>query len=258
LFFSPGMEKVIFRPYKRPDAIWRLICFHWAGGGTSYFAQWGKLFSSSIEVSSVRLPGRECRGQEPFAKDMTEIVNEITSVLLKDLQEKPFAFFGHSFGSYVSCALAVHLKENYGLEPIHLFISGTIAPNSEPYLQIKKIDDMEDKEILDRISVLGGIPPELLQNENNRKHFMLTLKGDLKALQTYFCEEEKRNNILSCDITCFNGSEDTIHDSEVWHPITSGDTSIYNLPGGHFYLLEPSNEMLLIKHITKCIENADL
>lgn len=43
-----------------------------------------------------------------------------------------------------------------------------------------------------------------------------------------------------------------------WLNITRGDTSIYSLPGGHFYLLEPSNEIFLIKHITKCIENAAL
>nr|XP_013797018.1 PREDICTED: S-acyl fatty acid synthase thioesterase, medium chain [Apteryx mantelli mantelli] len=252
------MEKVVACSYKRTNALCRLICFPWAGGGASQLAQWGRLFGSSIEVHSVRLPGRESRSKEPFAQDMTTVVNEITSVLLKDLQEKPFAFFGHSFGSYISFAVALHLKEKYGLEPIHLFISGAHALHSEAFLPIKRLHDVDDEDITAHIKILGGIPSELLQNEDIRKHLILTLREDLRVLQTFSFEKAERNIPLSCDITCFDGSEDIAHDLEAWDDVTSGDVSIYKLPGGHFYLLEPSNEIFLTKHITRCIENADL
>ncbi|KFR13411.1 S-acyl fatty acid synthase thioesterase, medium chain, partial [Opisthocomus hoazin] len=252
------MEKVVSCLYKRPDALCRLICFPWAGGGTSQLSKWGKLFSSSIEVSSVRLPGRESRLKEPFAKDMTTIVNEVTSALLEELQEKPFAFFGHSFGSYISLAVALHLKEKYGLEPIHLFVSGAHAPNSEAFLLTKKvpIDDADDEDILTYIQILGGTPSEHLQNEDIKKHLILTFREDVRVLQTVSFEKEERYIPLSCDITCFEGSEDKPHDLDAWHDLTSGDTSFYKLPGGHFYLLEPSNEIFLTNHITRCIENA--
>ncbi|XP_027656084.1 S-acyl fatty acid synthase thioesterase, medium chain isoform X1 [Falco rusticolus] len=255
-----GMEKLVACPYKRPNALCRLICFPWAGGGTSQFAKWGKLFNSSIEVSSVRLPGRESHLKKPFAKDMKTVVNEITSVLLKELQEKTFAFFGHSFGSYLSFAVALHLKEKYGLEPIHLFVSGGHAPNSEAFLPIKSIPmyDTEDEDILTYIQTSGGTSSELLQNEEIKNHLLLTFKEDLRVLQTFFFEKAERNISFSCDITCFNGSEDKPYDLEAWHDLTSGGISFYKLPGDHFYLLEPSNEIFLIKHITRCIENAGL
>lgn len=48
-FFFQEMEKLIACVRKRPDALCRLICFPWAGGGTMQLAQWGKLFSDSIE-----------------------------------------------------------------------------------------------------------------------------------------------------------------------------------------------------------------
>lgn len=41
----------------------------------------------------IRLPGRESCLEEPFAKDITSVVNEVISVLLKVLKEIPFAFF---------------------------------------------------------------------------------------------------------------------------------------------------------------------
>ncbi|NWQ96872.1 SAST synthase, partial [Burhinus bistriatus] len=258
--FFLGMEKLVVCAYKRTNALCRLICFPWAGGGTSQLAQWGKLFSSSVEVFSVRLPGRESRLEEPFAKDMTTVVNEITSVLLKELQEKPFAFFGHSFGSYISFAVALHLKEKYGLEPFHLFLSGAHAPHSEAFLPIKSIpiSDIKDEDISKHIEILGGTPSELLQNEDIKKHLIHAFREDLKVLQTFSFEKAERNIPFSCDLTCFNGSEDKSYDLEAWHDLTTGDISFYKLPGGHFYLLEPSNEIFLTKYISKCIENSGL
>uniref|UniRef100_A0A673M7S1 oleoyl-[acyl-carrier-protein] hydrolase n=1 Tax=Sinocyclocheilus rhinocerous TaxID=307959 RepID=A0A673M7S1_9TELE len=75
----------------------RLICFPWAGGGSIHYARWAKTLNSSIEVYSVRLPGREGRAKEPFFLNMQEIIDEIIGVLLPHLREKPFALFGHRF-----------------------------------------------------------------------------------------------------------------------------------------------------------------
>ncbi|NXM37996.1 SAST synthase, partial [Gymnorhina tibicen] len=258
--FFQEMEKLTFCVHTRPDALCRLICFAWAGGGTSQLAQWGKVFSDSIEVFCIRFPGRETSLIGPFAKDMTSIVDEVTNVLLKELKEKPFAFFGDSFGSYVSFAVALHLKEKYGLEPVHLFISGGHAPHSEGFLAVKSlpISDTKDEEILAHLQIIGETPSELLHNEDIRKQMVLTVREVFRVLQTFFFEKAEMDIPFSCDITCFNGSDDKVHDVQAWQELTSGDTSFYELPGGHFYLLKLSNESFLSKHITRCIENAAL
>ncbi|XP_063268908.1 S-acyl fatty acid synthase thioesterase, medium chain [Prinia subflava] len=252
------MEKLVACVQKKPDALCRLICFPWAGGRTSQLARWGKLFNNSTEVFCIRLPGRENRLEEPFAKDMTSVVNEVTSVLLKELKEKPFAFFAHSFGTYMSLAVALHLKEKYRLEPVHLFMSSAHAPNSGGHLALKSMTPPdEDNEFLACMEIVGG-SYQLPCDEDARKNIVLTSREDVRLSHTFSFEKAEMNTPFSCDVTYFCGSDDKIYDVQGWREITSGDTSFYELPGDHFYLVKPSSESLLIKHITRCMENAGL
>lgn len=34
---------------KKPDAVARLVCFPWAGGGSTHYARWGRVFVGSVE-----------------------------------------------------------------------------------------------------------------------------------------------------------------------------------------------------------------
>ncbi|XP_053569978.1 S-acyl fatty acid synthase thioesterase, medium chain isoform X2 [Bombina bombina] len=251
------MDKLITCFYRRPSAVTRLICFPWAGGGSLYYAQWGKLFDDTIEVYSIKLPGRESRSKEPFAQNMEQIVDEVIQALLPELQEKSFAFFGHSFGSFTSFATAVRLKETYGLEPVHLFVSGASAPHSKTRFPNQKRSELSDEDFLKWMSHTGGTPAEVLQNKDAMQLFIPPLKADLRVVEN-FVYEKPDTHVLSCGITCFDGTEDVPHDLEAWSHLTKGDFSIHKLPGGHFYLKDPTNEKHLVNHICKYLETAEM
>ncbi|KAM4603183.1 S-acyl fatty acid synthase thioesterase, medium chain [Discoglossus pictus] len=251
------MDKLVSCFYSRPSAITRLICFPWAGGGSIYFAQWGRLFDDSVEVYSIRLPGRESRSKEPFAQNMEQIVDEIVQTLLPQLQEKSFAFFGHSFGSFTSFATAVRLKEMYGLEPVHLFVSGTSAPHSKTRYQSQKRSELSDEDFIKWMSLAGGTPVEILQNKDAMQLFVPPLKADLQVVENLIYEKPA-SPVLSCGLTCFDGTEDVPHDLDAWKDLTSGDFNIHKLPGAHFYLKDPTNEKLLVKYVSKYLETAEM
>ena len=57
------MDKVINCFTKKPDAVARLVCFPWAGGGSIHYARWGRVFNDSIEGNAIwkrRRRGRLC------------------------------------------------------------------------------------------------------------------------------------------------------------------------------------------------------
>ncbi|OWK59695.1 S-acyl fatty acid synthase thioesterase, medium chain [Lonchura striata] len=136
-------------------------------------------------------------------------------------------------------------------------MSAAHAPNSAAHLAIKSMVLPDgNNDLLAIMKILGGnfeYPPD----EDSWSDMVLTFREDVRILQTSSFEKTDMNTPFSCDITYFSGSDDKIFDTKGWQELTSGDTSFYELPGGHLYLLKPSNESFLIKHITRTIENAN-
>ncbi|XP_046874523.1 S-acyl fatty acid synthase thioesterase, medium chain isoform X1 [Hypomesus transpacificus] len=254
---SARMEKLINCFSKKPEAVARLICFPWAGGGSIHYARWGLKLNSSIEVFSVTLPGREDRNKEAFFQNMQQIVDEVITVLLPVLKEKPFALFGHSFGATTTFAVAETLKRVHNLEPVHIFLSGASAPYSEARISAPKRSDLSDGDFMHWMMIVGGTPPELLANPEMLKHFLLPLKADLRLLDNYRCDRPA-SPLLSCPITCFDGKQDTPHDLQAWKEISSGDFMVRMFEGGHFYLKLPENEKVIFDYITQHLETSEM
>ncbi|KAM9838782.1 S-acyl fatty acid synthase thioesterase, medium chain isoform 2-T2 [Aulostomus maculatus] len=251
------MDKVISCFKRRPDAVARLICFPWAGGGSIHYARWGNILSSSIEVFAVKLPGRESRAKEALFQNMQQVVDEVIRVLLPVLKEKPFALFGHSFGAFTSLAVADDLKKHHNLEPVHVFLSGASAPFSDIRIRAPKRSELSDEDFLKWLTSIGGTPPELLANPDVLKLFLPALKADLHIVENYKCNKPDAP-FLSCSVTCLDGKDDVPHDLQAWKHITSGDFTIRMLDGSHFYLKDPGNEKVILDYITKNLETSEM
>uniref|UniRef100_A0A3B4AGA1 S-acyl fatty acid synthase thioesterase, medium chain n=1 Tax=Periophthalmus magnuspinnatus TaxID=409849 RepID=A0A3B4AGA1_9GOBI len=252
------MDKVITCFKRKPEAVSRLICFPWAGGGSIHYARWGNVLNSSIEVFAVKLPGRESRAKEAFFQNMQQVVDEIITALLPTMKEKPFALFGHSFGALTSFALVDALKKLHNIEPVHIFLSGASAPYSEMRLKYPKRSELSDEDFLQWMTSIGGTPPELLSNPEVMKLFLPALKADLRVVESYSRCTRPEQPPLSCPITCFDGKDDIPHDLQAWKDITTGDFTVKMLDGSHFYLKEATNEKILLDYITKQLETAEL
>ncbi|XP_031215021.1 S-acyl fatty acid synthase thioesterase, medium chain isoform X1 [Mastomys coucha] len=259
---STRNEKVLNCLYQKPDAVFKLICFPWAGGGSIHFAKWGQKINGLLEVHAVRLAGRETRLEEPFSDDIYQIAEEIVTALLPIIRDKAFAFFGHSLGSYIAFVTALHLKEKYKMEPLHIFLSSAPAPQSRP--QVPDLNKLSEEQVRDHLLIFGGTPKHLIEDQDFLKQYIPLLKADAHIVKKFIFNKPSKA-LLSRDITCFIGSEDTIKDIEDnvvyfsgWKDITSGKFDVHKLPGDHFYLMEPDNENFIKNYIAKCLELSSL
>lgn len=235
----------ILRPRLQAQSRLRLFCFPYAGGGASVFRSWPDELPSGVEVCAIQLPGRGPRLNEtPFTR-MPALVSALMDEILP-LLDKPFAFFGHSMGAWISFELARLLQSKHGIGPLHLFVSGAGAPQvPSRELPLHSLPEAEFIEALDR---LNGTPKELLENAELMQLLLPILRADFAVCETY---AYRKGAALNCPITAFGSLQDRRlyrSDLKAWGEQTAASFSMQIFPGDHFFL--HTSESLLLHQLT--------
>lgn len=105
----------------------RLFCFPHAGGGAGSYFGWRRLLPADIELVFIQLPGRENRLWEPLAGDMAVVIRSIVTEM-ESLLDRPYSFFGHSFGALLAYECCVALQRGGHNGPGHMIASGANPP----------------------------------------------------------------------------------------------------------------------------------
>jgi surfactin synthase thioesterase subunit/acyl carrier protein len=232
----------------KPNASIRLFCFHNLGGSASMYRQWSDALPPEIEVLPIQLPGRQQRLQEQPFTDFASLI-EILADFLSPYLDKPFAFFGHSMGSYIAFELACVLEEQYNLKPIHLFLSG-LPPLSEN-AWLKTIPSISETEGINRLLEILEIPESLTEDSLFSTELKKIFKADFQLLESYHYSEKKP---LDCPIYSFCGvDDDLVSDRELshWSKYTTSNLKINRMPGKHMFMFLKDSEKLLLKLITQ-------
>ena len=222
-----------FQVLPNPAARIRLFCFPYAGGGSSIFRPWSNAFLHQIELVLALLPGRESRVREPGYTRLEDLVEALAGEIPPFL-DKPFAFFGHSMGALIDFELARRLRDERGLEPEHLFVSGRRAPRiprRDPY-----VHDLPEGEFVAELERLNGTPREVLEHEELMALMIPLLRADFSVCHRYTYAPGEP---LSCPITVLGGTHDEEaprHELDPWREETTGDFSIHVLEGDHFFI----------------------
>jgi medium-chain acyl-[acyl-carrier-protein] hydrolase len=210
----------------------RMFCVPYAGGGAHVFQGWPDILPSSIEVWAVNLPGRGKRLMETPFLNLPSLVAALMGDL-SPLLDKPFVLFGHSMGALICYEIVRSLKRATGPMPMHLFVSACFAPHlPDP----NPIHHLADEEFVSALCRLGGMPKEVLQNQELMELILPSLRADFTATETYVCDDEPP---LPNAISVFGGWRDpltTQESLEAWRIHTTGYFSMRMFPGDHFFI----------------------
>lgn len=223
----------------------KLICIPYAGATGMVYLKWKKYLSDNYDLIPIDLPGRGRRISEPFLESIEEVVEDIISQIEK-LPDKHFvyALYGHSMGCLVIYELVQRLRlKNYPM-PVHVFLSGRHPPH---YGVDRIISDMSDMDFFEEISKYGGTPTEFFQHKELLDIFLPILKSDYKLVEKYDfrpCEEKIPGNM-----TFFYSTKDeglTLGKVEEWQQYITGDLTVHEFEGGHFFIHDHYPKMLAL------------
>ncbi|MFG2566268.1 thioesterase II family protein [Streptomyces sp. NPDC048567] len=216
-----------------PDADIRLFLLHHSGGAATAYRDWPALFPGSVTCQAVQLPGRQDRrGEEPYTR-LAPLVGALADVLAADLDERPYALFGHSMGALLAYRVTVELARTGVPAPALLAVSGwspqgfhTGDPKTgDPYPS----DPLALTTRLDSLPVGVAADPRLLDEA------VRTLRADGAVCADHTDDRAA----VPCPLVAYTGRDDPLLAPEALHA-WAGRTPDYlgcrTYPGGHFYL----------------------
>ncbi len=236
-------RRVTALPFPQPSATMRLFVFPHAGSGASYYHFLCRaLRADPIEAHIIQYPGREMRMRERPLDRMEAMVDLLAHELPPLLEEKPYAFFGHSMGSLTAFELTRRLVQ-LGLRlPRHLFLSGRQAAHLPGH--VLHVDRLNDTEFLDAVGRrYNALPPELLAHREILELILPSLRADFTLMERYIYRAAP---ILDIDATLLNGRDDPWVNPPslaAWQQHFARPIRQHLFPGGHFYLPEVAQEL---------------
>lgn len=222
------------------DATSALVCLPHAGGSASFFFPLARALAPAIDVLAVQYPGRQDRRHEPNIDNLPELADRIVDAL-RELDDRPFALFGHSMGALLAYEVALRLAAAGLQTPSHLFASGRRAPSRQ---RADRIHLSSDGEILAHIRRLGGPGSMALDDPELRAMALPLIRNDYRAVETY---RPAPAAVLDCPITALTGDRDvlvSLDEAQAWAGHTTGPFDLVVLPGGHFYLADRNEQVV--------------
>lgn len=210
----------------------KIVIFPYAGGSPPAFRDWGPLLEPQYELWALQLPGRASRFLESSFDHMDTVVDAVMTELPALVAGAEFSFFGHSNGALVAYACAQRLERIGARLPRHVFLSGKKPPNGPP----RRDSELSDEELVRFLTDLGGMPQEVVANDELIALCLPMIRADLKIGESFRPHGHLR---LATPVSVLGGAQDndtTLETMDGWRQFCHSVQRVELLPGDHFFL----------------------
>jgi surfactin synthase thioesterase subunit len=217
------------------EASARIFLFPYAGGSAPMYRDWLGLFPADVAAQAVQLPGRLDRRDEPLIEDLDEIVEATCEALAAELDDRPYAVFGHSMGALVAYRVAVAMQRDFGQGPM-LLASAAWAPEGFAMPTREQVEMPQD-ELLQWVIGLGSLPPVMYEDPEMLAVTLPPTRADLRACIDYVDDGAQ----LDCPVLAYAGSADPLLTPEAagsWAKRTPDHLGTVVFSGGHFFIYD--------------------
>lgn len=190
---------------------------------------------ASVELIPLELAGRGKRFGSPFYKTINDAVKDIAEQIIPHIGGSLYALWGHSMGGLIVYELCHFMRQQGHPLPVHLFCSGSTAPNLRK--KDNPIHQLPEEQFLKEIEEMEGTPQEFFQNKELIDLYLPIMRNDFMIVEQY--EYEVKTDKLNTDLSVLYGSEESFkNDVKEWETHTSKMCRIHEFQGGHFFLFD--------------------
>jgi len=216
----------------------QLFLLHFAGGNCYSYDFLKKYVNSDFEFIPLELPGRGRRFNQNLLYDKDDSIEDYITQILSKRNNKPYVIYGHSMGATLGLHV-VNRMEEIKDSPLYLVVSGNPGPGIKELIEKDEKKGkrilMNDFEFKNELRELGGIPEEILENEELYAFFNPILRADFEILEKNVLEEKKIK--IKTPIYALMGSEENDNTKiNNWQNFTFGEFHYQILSGDHFFI----------------------
>lgn len=221
----------------------QIFLLHFAGGSCYSFDFLKSDLQDNFEFYALELPGRGKRNQESHLFKKTDAVLDYVSQIQNlRYNDHPYIIYGHSMGATLGLSVAKKM-EDHADPPSALIVSGNPGPGAS-HKDIER-HALSDPEFKEELRSLGGVPEEVLEDEDLYNYFSPIMRADFEVL-----EKNKGSEVglvINTPIYAIMGDqEETVGEIENWRRYTNKKFEFRILPGNHFFIHSQVKELTQI------------